>query len=308
MPRGAACISVLVPTTGSHLLLVAHKGAPVWSKRLDERNAVEMSEATVTLPTSPGHQRDFAGKVAIVTGGGTGIGAGITAALGARGATVVICHETQSIAEEHAARLGGASADVHAVGADLGSAAGCDELVARTLSEHRRVDFLVNNAAVTGPPAAGSLISASDDHLDSVVDVNLKATFRCARNAAHWMSEQGSGVIVNIASVNAFVAAPRTYAAAYVAAKAGVVGLTRVAAFELASFGVRVVCVAPGNIDIGNEFYGDDVENPRWARPIPLGRRGLPSDIANAVAFLCSDQASYITGQTIVVDGGLLTY
>jgi NAD(P)-dependent dehydrogenase (short-subunit alcohol dehydrogenase family) len=199
---------------------------------------------------------------------------------------------------------------VVAVGADLATAEGCRHAVAETIETCGQIDILVNNAAVTGRPALAPFIDSSDEHLDFVIDLNLKGVFRCSREAARFMCQVGRGVIVNIASVAAFAAQP--HAAAYVASKAGVVGLTRALAFELAPRGVRVAAVAPGDIDVGPRAWtvrGDpDADEGWWTRTIPIGRRGAPADIAGAVSFLCSEDASYLTGQTITVDGGLLTY
>jgi NAD(P)-dependent dehydrogenase (short-subunit alcohol dehydrogenase family) len=212
------------------------------------------------------------------------------------------------LADELARKMGQGQL-VTAVGADLATASGCRLAVQRTLDERGRIDFLVNNAGVTGRPALGPFLEFSDERLDQVVDVNLKAVFRCSREAARWMSGAGEGVIVNIASVGAFAA--EQHAAAYVASKAGVVGLTRALAFELAPVGVRVVAVAPGDIDVGKRSWSatqSDSDTGWWSRRTPIGRRGLPSDVAALVMFLCSDGAGFITGETVVVDGGLLTY
>jgi NAD(P)-dependent dehydrogenase (short-subunit alcohol dehydrogenase family) len=244
------------------------------------------------------------GRVALVTGGGTGIGAGITATLADRGARVVIVQPDQRSADELAAALRVGGADVAGVGADLASAPACAEAVAACLALHGRIDILVNNAAVTGPPASGDLLEFPDEQLDAIIDVNVKAAFRCSRDAARHMTTDG-GVIVNVASVGAFAA--QHEASAYVASKAALVGLTRGLAFELARFGIRVVAVAPGDIktDAGADppLAGD-----WWERRTPLGRRGAPLDIARAVAFLASDEASFVTGETLTVDGGWLAY
>ena len=253
---------------------------------------------------------EFAGRVALVTGGGTGIGAAISAGFDGRGAQVVICHEDQDLADQLVAKMGPVRTGVLGIGADLGTAEGCRRVVARTLDACGRIDFLVNNAGITGRPALGEFVEFADDHLDRIVDVNLKGVFRCSREAAtRWMCVANSGVIVNIASVGAYAA--QQHAAAYVAAKAGVVGLTRSLAFELAPSGVRVVAVAPGDIEVGPRGWSHrqaDSDTGWWTRRVPVGRRGIPADIAGVVLFLCSDAASYITGETVVVDGGLLTY
>jgi NAD(P)-dependent dehydrogenase (short-subunit alcohol dehydrogenase family) len=268
----------------------------------------EEGRVVVPIRSGLGPEEDLAGCVALVTGGGTGIGAAISAGFGARGANVVICHEDQALADALVSKAG-AGQRIIGVGADLATASGCRQVVQRTLDEHGRIDFLVNNAGITGRPALGPFLEFSDEHLDLIVDVNLKAVFRCCREAARWMSNAGHGVIVNIASVAAFVA--EQHAAAYVAAKAGVVGLTRALAFELAPTGIRVVAVAPGDIDVGERAWSAtqaDSDTGWWTRRTPIGRRGVPADVASLVMYLCSDGAGFITGTTVVVDGGLLTY
>ena len=255
--------------------------------------------------------RPFAGRVALVTGGGTGIGAAIAGLLADRGAAVVIAQPDNESATQLAAQLDAPGRDVRGVGANIALPEDCGSLVERCVAMHDRLDILVNNAAVTGAPARGPLLDFPDAQLDAIVDVNLKGAFRCSRHAARHMTSRG-GVIVNIASVGAFAAEDQ--ASAYVATKAGVVGLTRGMAFELAPFGIRVVGVAPGDIDL--QSGGSRPDDSRylegagdwWERRAPLGRRGSPLDIARAVAFLSSEEASYVTGETLLVDGGWLSY
>lgn len=255
---------------------------------------------------------DFSGKAVLVTGGGTGIGAGITSLFAKRGASVVICQPTQDEADRLAAHLSHNIGNVTGVGANLARSDACREVVERCIALHGRIDVLVNNAAVTGPPATGDILEFDDDRVDHLVDVNLKAPFRCARNAAHYMRDGGGGVIINIASVGAYAAQHR--ATVYVTTKAGITGLTRGMAFELAPYGIRVVAVAPGDIDLeraappGGENPYDSQTREWWTRRSPLGRRGSPDDIAHAVVYLASEEASYITGTTVVVDGGWLSY
>ena len=255
-------------------------------------------------------ETDLLGRVALVTGGGTGIGAGIAATLADRGALVVIGQPTREQADAAATRLGGVgNRSISGVGGDLSQPQACRAVVAETIARHGRIDILVNNAGITGPPATGPFLDFPDDQLDLIIDVNLKAPFRCAREAARDMARRGAGVIVNVASVGAYAA--QHQASAYVASKAGVAGLTRGLAFELAPLGIRVVAVAPGDIDVATPPRPEPGQPPRehwWERNTPLGRRGTPQDIANMVAYLCSDEASFVTSSTVRVDGGWLSY
>ncbi|MGN8552229.1 UNVERIFIED_CONTAM: SDR family oxidoreductase [Microbacterium sp. SLM126] len=248
---------------------------------------------------------DGEGRVVVVTGGGTGIGAAISRNFAERGYRVAIGQRQQATADELAGVLASEThGDVIGVGADLATAAGCAHLIADAIAQFGRIDVLVNNAAVTGPPAVGAFVGFPDEQLDAVIDVNLKAPFRCARAAVRDMiARDEPGVVVNVGSVAGF--APQTRTAAYSATKAGIVMLTRALAVELAEHRIRVVGVAPGDIEVGRAARAEDFVDP-WARGTPLPRRGVPSDIAAAVAFLAGDDAAFITGETLIVDGGWL--
>lgn len=251
----------------------------------------------------------IAGRRALVTGGGTGIGAAVSAALADGGAGVVIVQSTGEKAEEAVRALAAPGRRIEGVGADLGTAGGCAAAVRFAIETLGGIDILVNNAAITGPPALAPFLDADDEHLDRLVDVNLKSVFRCSRLAARDMATRGAGVIVSITSVGAYAA--QSQAAAYCATKAGLVGLTRAIGLELAPYGIRAVAVAPGDIDVGPAPAVPrtiPARDPRWLRSTPLNRRGTPEDVANTVLFLCSDQAAFVTGTTVVVDGGWLTY
>jgi len=178
------------------------------------------------------------------------------------------------------------------------------------VDQHQDIDILVNNAAITGPPGVGTLEDMGDDQMSLIVDVNLKAAYRCARYASIAMRKQSQpGVIVNIGSIASFVAAP--CAAAYVMAKAGLPGLTKALALDLAEHGIRVTMVAPGVIDTAassSDAYLDERRRQRFHRPTPLAASGSAADVAAAVLYLCSSSAKFITGSTITVDGGLLSY
>lgn len=253
------------------------------------------------------------GRVALVTGGGTGIGAAISARLADEGARVLVGQRTPQTAEAAARRLAAPGRDLDVAVADLADPDACTGLVERCVERFGGLDILVNNAAVTGPGALRPLLDCDDGWLDRVVGVNLSAAFRCAREAARHMVAAGTpGVIINVGSVAAYAA--QRHATAYTATKAGMLGLTRGLAFELAPYNIRSVYVAPGDIAL-DESAGAPAPPPElsapqrwWERHTPLGRRGHPDDVASMVAYLCSAEAGFVTGASILVDGGWLSY
>jgi meso-butanediol dehydrogenase / (S,S)-butanediol dehydrogenase / diacetyl reductase len=234
------------------------------------------------------------GKAAIVTGGGSGIGRAICARFAAEGASVVVADLAGERAEEVAAEIGG-----RAVQADVTVAAD----VARMVAEAGRVDVLVNNA---GGGTADDLLEIDEETWDANVALNLKSAFLCSKAVLPGMIDRGAGVIVSIASVNgmAFFANEP-----YSAAKAGVINLTRSMAVRYGHHGIRAVAIAPGTIR--TPIWQERVEKvpeifERLVRWYPLARVGEPEDVAAAAAFLASDDASWITGEVLRVDGGLL--
>jgi meso-butanediol dehydrogenase / (S,S)-butanediol dehydrogenase / diacetyl reductase len=236
----------------------------------------------------------LSGKRAVVTGGGSGIGRATCQRFAAEGATVVVADLLGERAEEVAAEIGGA-----AVQADVTVAAD----VARMVEAAGEVDVLVNNA---GGGFADDVLEISEEEWDGDVAVNLKSAFLCSKAVLPAMIEQGSGVIVNVASVNgiAFFANEP-----YSAAKAGLISLTRSMAVRYGKHGIRVVAIAPGTIR--SPIWQERVDKEpaifeRLVRWYPLGRVGEPEDVANAAAFLASDDASWISGDVLRVDGGLL--
>jgi 3-oxoacyl-[acyl-carrier protein] reductase len=252
----------------------------------------------------------LAGKVAIVTGGGTGIGAGISRVLAAAGARVAIGQRRVEIAESLCAELQASGFEALPFQVDIRSRAQVKEMISRTIDQWGGVDVLVNNAAITGPGALVPIFDYTDDQLDEIFDVNLKGAFVCCQEVARTMVGRG-GSIINISSVGAFAA--QEGAAAYCATKAALIGLTRALALDLAPHKIRVNCVAPGDIltDRSANVRTDAQQlgvSGKYFRAIPMGRPGTPEEIGKPVLFLASDDASYLTGETIIVDGGFLIY
>lgn len=229
-------------------------------------------------------------KVAIVTGGTMGIGAGIADKMADLGAKVVVCAHKKSGTKHHF------------VEADVSISGDCRRLVEETVEKYGRVDILVNNAGVY---PFKPLADMTEEDWDRVIDINLKGVFNCVKAVLPHMTGQKYGKIVNIASIGG-VELGYPGLVHYCASKAGVMGFTRAAALELAPLKINVNAVAPGAIITpGTGMLADSEQTKQFAKTIPEGRLGEPVDIAEVVAFLASDASQYITGQTIVVDGGL---
>jgi len=245
--------------------------------------------------------RGLQGKVAIVTGASRGLGRAIAIKLASLGAKVVVNYRSNtSAAEEVLSLIREAGGEAIPVQADVSIFDDAQRLVKSTLEHFGRLDILVNNAGTTRD---GLLVRMSEEDWDIVIDTNLKGAFNCTKAAQRRMLKQRYGRIVNITSVAGL--AGNAGQTNYVAAKAGLIGFTKALAKEVGSRNITVNAVAPGYIptDLSASLPPDLIA--KGLDMTPLGHPGTPEDIANAVAFLVSDDASYITGQVLSVDGGL---
>lgn len=245
--------------------------------------------------------RKFEGKVAVVTGGAKGIGRALTRAFASAGARVVLSGRDEGALAEACEEVRSAGGEAIGVRADVSQEAEADALCERTVKEFGRADILVNNAGVTRD---GLLLRMSDADWDQVLDTNLKGAFHCIRAFAKPMVKQRWGRIVSVSSVIGLIG--NAGQANYAASKAGLIGLTKSIAKELASRHITVNAVAPGFIETAmTEALGEKVREGLLAQ-IPLGRLGSPEDVAHAVLYLSSEEAAYVTGQVLTVDGGMV--
>jgi NAD(P)-dependent dehydrogenase (short-subunit alcohol dehydrogenase family) len=242
------------------------------------------------------------GKVAVVTGAGTGIGAGIADAFASVGASVVVAYFGNSAgAESVVGKITDRGGKAIAQLCDVSDFEQIQVLFDRTVAEFGRVDAMINNSGITDPHP---LLELTPDEWDRTLDINLRGAFFCTQRAAKEMIKQGTGgSVVNLSSVHGYSATPLH--AHYEASKGGVNMLTKACAIELAPHGIRVNAIAPGIIEVERYHTFPGYDPAAWGRRVPAGRVGWPSDIAPLAVFLCSEGASYLTSQTIWVDGGL---
>lgn len=243
-------------------------------------------------------------KIAVVTGGSRGIGRAIALELGRHGANVVVnYHSSQEAAQEVVDEIGSAGGQADAYRADVGNLEEAKGLIQHAIDHFGGLQILVNNAGITRD---GLIMTMSEDDWDDVIRTNLKSTFNCSKTAIRHMMRKREGRIINITSVSGQMGnAGQTN---YSASKAGQIGFTKSLAREVASRNVTVNAVAAGYID--TDIWSSVAEDMREAMlaMIPLGRRGEPEEIAKAVAFLASDDAAYITGHVLTVDGGMAMF
>ena len=244
----------------------------------------------------------LAGKVALVTGGSRGIGRAIAIRRAAEGAKIAVNYAgNTTAAEEVKAAIEEQGGTAYLIQADVSDASAAREMVERVHAELGGLDILVNNAGITRDTL---LIRMKDEDFDAVIGTNLRGVYACTKAAAKIMTKQRSGRIVNLSSVVGEIG--NIGQTNYAAAKAGVIGFTKAAAKEFAARGITVNAVAPGFIDTDMTAVLKDSIREKLIENIPLGALGKPEHVADAVIFLVSDAASYITGQTLNVDGGMV--
>lgn len=240
-------------------------------------------------------------KIAVVTGGAQGIGKFVGEELARQGAHVILGDVNLEGAQASAAEIKDNGGSASAVELNVTDADGVQKTFDSISKEFKLIDILVNNAGITRD---GLVMRMKEADWDLVLSINLKGSFLCTQQAVKQMMKQKSGSIVNIASIVGLMG--NAGQANYSASKAGLIGLTKTTAREVASRGIRVNAIAPGFIDTAMTQALDEKVRERLIEQIPLARLGLPEDIANCVSFLVSDRAGYVTGQVLSVNGGML--
>ena len=243
----------------------------------------------------------LSGKTAIVTGASRGIGAAIAQRLCEAGANVVLCSRSAESVGQIAGALQEKGYTVLSMAADISQKADVDALIEKTISQFSHIDILVNNAGITRDTL---LMRLKDEDWDTVLQTNLTGTMYCTRAVLRPMIRQKSGRIINISSVVGL--AGNAGQANYAAAKAGIIGLTKATAKEVGARGITVNAIAPGFITTDMTAQISEQNQQQLLELIPLREFGHPEDVADAVCFLASDAARYITGQTLQVDGGMV--
>ena len=249
--------------------------------------------------------QDLQNKVAIVTGGTSGIGRDTSVLFAKSGAKVVVAGRRQAEGEETLALIRAAGGDGLFVKTDVSKTADVQALLQKTVEKYGRLDVAFNNAGVEG--AWVSIAEQSEEDWDRTIAINLKGVWLCLKYEIQQMLKQGAGgAIVNMSSVAGFIGSPG--AATYSASKHGVLALTKSAALETATKGIRINAICPAVIEtpMGERLFGSPEMKPFAIGLHPIGRFGQPLEVAEAVLWMCSDRASFMTGQSLVLDGGFL--
>lgn len=245
--------------------------------------------------------KDLENKIALITGGSSGIGRATTLAFAKRGAKVVIASRRVAESEETLELVKAVGSEGIFVQTDVSKSDEVEALVSKAVAAYGRIDYAFNNAGIEG--VVSPLVEGTEDNWDSVININLKGVWLSLKYEIAQMLKQGGGAIVNNSSIAGLIGFPN--AAAYVASKHGVLGLTKTAALEYAKSGIRVNAVSPAVIatDMVDRAFGAEGIN-QMASLHPIGRIGNVEEVAEAVVWLCSDAASFVTGQSLAVDGG----
>lgn len=243
---------------------------------------------------------EFDHKVALVTGGSSGIGRAAALAFAQKGAKVVVASRRVKESEETVALIQAAGGEAIFVQTDVTQAAEVENLIAKTVATYDRLDYAFNNAGIEG--AVGPSIEQTEETWDQIIDTNLKGVWLSMKYQIPQMLKQGGGAIVNNASAGGLIGLPN--ASIYIASKHGVIGLTKTLALEHAKDNIRINTVCPGGIDTDmvTRVFGENKAGFRLQHPI--GRLGKPEEVASAVVWLCADDASFVTGHSLAIDGG----
>jgi len=250
-------------------------------------------------------QRSLDGKVAIVTGAGSGIGRAIATLFAEEGARVAVVDVSESDGKETVELLRKRGGDAIFIQGDISNSAIVKRIVETTVKKYERVDILCNNAGVE---SMGSILEITEENWDKVMSINLKGVFLCSKHSVPKMIENGGGIIINIASVLGLIGSKGE--AAYCASKGGIISLTRAMALDFAPRNIRVNCICPGSVltptfkRVMTSLGDYEAAFQRNLDKIPLKRIAEPEEIAYAALYLASEKASYITGSVLVIDGG----
>jgi NAD(P)-dependent dehydrogenase (short-subunit alcohol dehydrogenase family) len=251
----------------------------------------------------------MAGKVALITGGSSGIGRSASLLFAREGAHVVVAARRTEEGEETVHMIREAGGDACFVRTDVSQASAVHALVTTCVRRYGRLDYAVNNAGIEG--SIVPLIDYTEEDWEAIIAINLKGVWLCMKAEVLQMQQHGGGAIVNVASIGGLIGFPRM--GPYIATKHGIIGLTKTAALEYAAHNIRVNVLCPGLIDTpmadrfvtGMQTAGIDAEQILMSL-VPIKRRGTPEEIAEAAVWLCSDAASYVTGHSMIVDGGFM--